>query len=127
MQHRATFPEISTGNARDTRAALNLAYLNYDSLTPAGQAELLPRMRAMHARLEELGAPVPVPADMKQLMEPWFEGINSMNEAEVRSTLKLAESIAKDDLNPAARMDFDGREWALRDRLRRLVATSKRK
>ncbi len=59
MQNTTNYPEISNATLKDTREALSLAYLNYDSLTEAGQKELLPRMNAMHARLAELGYGVP--------------------------------------------------------------------
>ena len=50
----AHFPEIEQLGLKDTREALKLGYFNFSSLTPAGQADLLPRIKALETRLEKL-------------------------------------------------------------------------
>ena len=39
---------------RDLTEAIKLGYMNFDSLTPAGQADLKPRLAAMEERLRRL-------------------------------------------------------------------------
>lgn len=49
-----TYPGINALSLKDAREGLKLARMNYDSLTPEGQADLLPRITALEARILRL-------------------------------------------------------------------------
>lgn len=49
-----TYPEINALNLRQAREAYKLGKLNLDSLTPAGRADLLPRLEALAERIYRL-------------------------------------------------------------------------
>lgn len=54
QQPAATYPEHATLSRRDTQEAIKLGWMNFDSLTPEGQADLAPRLASLEAHLADL-------------------------------------------------------------------------